>query len=217
MLPDPRGAWNPAKRAWTRVDGAVSVSPDERWQVRQNDGASGVPKVTFLDRRSGKESEVELPVPEDPEREGQYLQTVWPTWSPDGRRLLLNVFEPGGEPRSAGIVLIDVPSLEARFVRIEKALITVGGFQWTPGRLRVRRVQPVGPSLRHRLHLAGEGRLRLGHPYRQGRHPDRAGLQPGVGPDARLVRRAAPARPGQGRRGRRRPHGPGRRDAGQGR
>ncbi|MEV3979720.1 hypothetical protein [Nonomuraea sp. NPDC049758] len=93
--------------------------------------AGGAPKVTFLDRRSGKESEVELPVPEDPEQAGQYLQTLWPTWSPDGRRLLLNVFEPGGEPRSAGIVLIDVPSLEARFVRIEKALITVGGFQWT--------------------------------------------------------------------------------------
>ncbi|YCK34735.1 TolB family protein [Actinomadura sp. ATCC 39365] len=129
--PGGQWAWNPAKGVWTRVDGAVSVSPDERRQVRLADRAGGAPKVTFLDRRSGKESEVELPVPEDPEREGQYLRTLWPTWSPDGRRLLLNVFEPGGEPRSAGIVLIDVPSLEARFVRIEKALITVGGFQWT--------------------------------------------------------------------------------------
>ncbi|MEU8402475.1 hypothetical protein AB0C28_45430 [Nonomuraea sp. NPDC048892] len=56
---------------------------------------------------------------------------MWPTWSPDGRTLLVNVFEPGFEPRSAGVVLIDVPSLRPRFVRIEKALITVGGFQWT--------------------------------------------------------------------------------------
>ncbi|MEV0387391.1 hypothetical protein [Nonomuraea sp. NPDC050643] len=56
---------------------------------------------------------------------------MWPTWSPDGRTLLVNVFEPGSEPRSEGIVLIDVPSLKPRFVRIEKALITVGGFQWT--------------------------------------------------------------------------------------
>ncbi|MFI7689204.1 hypothetical protein ACIBQ6_09050 [Nonomuraea sp. NPDC049655] len=38
-------------------------------------------------------------MPEDPERDGQYLRTLWPTWSPDGRRLPLNVFEPGGEPR----------------------------------------------------------------------------------------------------------------------
>ncbi|MFC4536301.1 hypothetical protein [Sphaerisporangium dianthi] len=36
-----------------------------------------------------------------------------------GRHLLANVFEAGFEPRSEGIVLIDVPALKARFVRIE--------------------------------------------------------------------------------------------------
>jgi hypothetical protein len=58
---------------------------------------------------------VALPVPADPQGYDGYLRTLWPTWSPDGRRLLLNVFEAGNEPRSAGIVLIDVPSLKPRF------------------------------------------------------------------------------------------------------
>ncbi|SDH00193.1 PD40 domain-containing protein [Nonomuraea jiangxiensis] len=125
-------AWDPAKRAFVKIDGQVTVSPDERWQaVHLQDRRQGQPSVRFVDRRTGKATEVELPVRTDPKQAGQYLNTLWPTWSPDGRTLLVNVFEPGSEPRSEGIVLIDVPSLKPRFIRIEKALITVGGFQWT--------------------------------------------------------------------------------------
>lgn len=87
--------------------------------------------MRFTDRENDRETEVVLPVPPDPKRQRRHLNTIWPTWSPDGRHLLLNVFEPGFEPRSAGIVLIEIPTLKPRFVRIEKALITVGGFQWT--------------------------------------------------------------------------------------
>ncbi|MFB4279535.1 TolB family protein [Nonomuraea sp. MTCD27] len=125
-------AWDPARRAFVEIDGEATVSPDERWQaVHLRDRREGPPMVRFVDRKTGKATEVVLPVEADPTREGRYLNTMWPTWSPDGRTLLVNVFEPGSEPRSAGIVLIDVPSLKPRFVRIEKALITVGGFQWT--------------------------------------------------------------------------------------
>lgn len=126
-------SWSPARRAFVKADGDVTVSPGGRWEAvllnqRYPDRR---PSVRFTDRESGKKTEVELPVAEDPERGSGYLNTLWPTWSPDGRTLLVNVFEPGFEPRSAGVVLIDVPSLRPRFVRIEKALITVGGFQWT--------------------------------------------------------------------------------------
>ncbi|MFC4011253.1 hypothetical protein ACFOY2_28780 [Nonomuraea purpurea] len=125
-------AWDPAKRAFVAADGTLSVSPDERWAALLHETRGlGVPKVTVTDRETGERTEIELPVPQDPTRENGYLQTLWPTWSPDGRHLLLNVFEAGGEPRSAGIVLIETPTLKPRFVRIDKALITVGGFQWT--------------------------------------------------------------------------------------
>ncbi|MEU4227736.1 hypothetical protein AB0F17_25890 [Nonomuraea sp. NPDC026600] len=123
--------WDPAKRAFVETEGEVAVSPDERWTATLDARPPGAPRMAFVDRESGDRTNVELPVPADPEQEGQYLRTLWPTWSPDGRHLLLNVFEPGYEPRSEGIVLIDVPTLKARFVRIENALITVGGFQWT--------------------------------------------------------------------------------------
>ncbi|MFD1538894.1 hypothetical protein [Nonomuraea guangzhouensis] len=124
--------WDPAKRAFVETEGDVAVSPDERWTATlARTRPPGKPTMTFVDRESGDRTNVELPVPADPAQEGQYLQTLWPTWSPDGRHLLLNVFEAGSEPRSEGIVLIDVPTLKARFVRIENALITVGGFQWT--------------------------------------------------------------------------------------
>ncbi|SEK42597.1 hypothetical protein [Nonomuraea pusilla] len=124
--------WAPARRAFVRGEDPVTVSPDERWEaiLRRDTRAASV--VRFRDRKTGRTSDVELPVPvEHTEHGDQYLDTLWPTWSPDGRRLLVNVFAPGSEPRSEGVVLIDVPSLEPRFVRIEKALITVGGFQWT--------------------------------------------------------------------------------------
>jgi hypothetical protein len=124
-------AWYPAKRKFVRTGGTVSVSSDERWEAMVPDLALDVPTATFTDRKTGARREIELPVPRDVEHDGRYLQTIWPTWSPDGRHLLLNVFEAGGAPRSAGIVLVDVPSLESRFVPIANALITVGGFQWT--------------------------------------------------------------------------------------
>jgi hypothetical protein len=125
-------AWSPAKRAFVKADGTVTVSPGERWEATLLESRRrSAPTVRFVDRQTGKNSEVELPVPADPERPGQYLDTLWPTWSPNGRHLLLNVFEPWSEPRSEGIVLVDVPALKARFVRIQNALITVGGFQWT--------------------------------------------------------------------------------------
>ncbi|UBU08750.1 TolB-like translocation protein [Nonomuraea gerenzanensis] len=133
LSPDGQRAWSPAKKAFVESDGPFTVSPGERWEATLVRGARSrvavPPTVRLLDRRTGRASEVRLPVPKDPE--GNHLNTLWPTWSPDGRHLLLNVFEPGHEPRSEGIVLIDVPSLKARFVRIENALITVGGFQWT--------------------------------------------------------------------------------------
>ncbi|WP_143591696.1 hypothetical protein [Thermoactinospora rubra] len=87
-----------------------------------------------MDRRTGESTDVELPVPVDPETTSLYLGAAWPTWSPDGKHLLLNVFKPwrrGYALRSEGIVLIDVPSLEPRFVRVENALLASGGFQWT--------------------------------------------------------------------------------------
>ncbi|MEV4113426.1 hypothetical protein [Nonomuraea sp. NPDC049695] len=138
-------AWDPDKRAFVTINGLtsvsvgdgghiadVTVSPDERWQaIHLQYRPRRPPAVRMADRETGRTIEVELPVGTDPARQGQYLNTQWPTWSPDGRTLLVNVFAPGSEPRSEGIVLIDVPSLKARFVRIEKALITVGGFQWT--------------------------------------------------------------------------------------
>ncbi|MFC4120870.1 WD40 repeat domain-containing protein [Nonomuraea zeae] len=126
-------AWDPAKRAFVKTDAtAVAVSPDGRWAASQAEGrGGGVPKVTLLDRKTGDRTVVELPSPADPEQANGYLNTIWPTWSPDGRTLLFNVFEAGFEPRSEGIVLVDVPAMKARFVRIENALITVGGFQWT--------------------------------------------------------------------------------------
>jgi WD40 repeat protein len=132
VVPDKQWAWDPAKKAFVETDGPLTVSPGERWEATLlRRPTPGPPSVRFADRRTGRESEVKLPVPEDPERAGSDLNTLWLTWSPDGRHLLVNVFEPGDEPRSEGIVLIDVPSLKARFVRIENALITVGGFQWT--------------------------------------------------------------------------------------
>ncbi|MEU8377693.1 hypothetical protein [Streptosporangium sp. NPDC048865] len=133
------------------------MSPDERWTATLTEPArSGRPAVAFADNRSGARRNVELPVPADPEQEGRYLRTLWPTWSPDGRRLLLNVFEPGFEPRSEGIVLIDVPTLKARFVRIENALITVGGFQWTrDGKGVVVRWGKNGKSSVRRYDLTG--------------------------------------------------------------
>ncbi|NUP22192.1 MAG: hypothetical protein HOZ81_40255 [Streptomyces sp.] len=130
--------WNPAKRAFSEIEGSTTISPDERWEATllpdrtMHDRTGTVPTVRFTDRESGRTTKVALPVALDAKRDSRYhLRTGWPTWSPDGARLLVNVFEPGFQPRSAGIVLIDVPSLKARFVRIEKALITVGGFQWT--------------------------------------------------------------------------------------
>ncbi|MGR6918324.1 hypothetical protein ACU635_29110 [[Actinomadura] parvosata] len=129
--PDSQRAWSPDRKAFVKADGPLTVSPGERWEATLVTRVPGPPTVRFLDRRTGRKTEVELPVPEDPERGNAYLHTSWPTWSPDGRTLLVNVFEPGFEPRSEGIVLVDVPALKARFVRIENALITVGGFQWT--------------------------------------------------------------------------------------
>ncbi|PRX44811.1 hypothetical protein B0I32_15024 [Nonomuraea fuscirosea] len=125
--------WNPRKRAFLRAGGEVTVSPDERWQatlVRTRPGNSQ-PKVHLLDRKSGHTTKILLPVSTDRSRPGNHLITRWPTWSPNGRRLLLNVFEPGYAPRSEGIVLIDVPSMKSRFVQIKRALITGAGFQWT--------------------------------------------------------------------------------------
>ncbi|MEV6868606.1 hypothetical protein AB0M44_47495 [Streptosporangium subroseum] len=128
-------AWDSTKRkfALSPFNSSVAVSPDERWVATQLGGRSDkVPQLTFLDRKTGKSQTIDLPVPTYAGDNGdQYHQTIWPTWSPDSRQMLLNVFEPGFEPRSWGIVLVDVPTLKARFVPIRKALITVGGFQWT--------------------------------------------------------------------------------------
>ncbi|WP_043632522.1 TolB family protein [Nonomuraea candida] len=131
--PQQNWAWSPAKRKFVKAEGPVTVSPGGQWQaeLRQRRGPAEPVTVRFTDRKSGRETDVELPVPPDPRNGDMPLHTLWPTWSPDGSRLLLNVFASGNEPRSAGVVLVEVPALEARFVRIEKALITVGGFQWT--------------------------------------------------------------------------------------
>ncbi|MFG6194315.1 hypothetical protein [Nonomuraea sp. JJY05] len=109
------------------------MSPDGRRQttlVRTPPGHSQ-PTVHLLDRRSGHTTKIPLSVSTDPSRPGNHLITRWPTWSPDGRRLLLNVFEAGYAPRSEGIVLIDVPSMKSRFLQIRKAWLTGSSFQWT--------------------------------------------------------------------------------------
>ncbi|GAA3556329.1 hypothetical protein GCM10022419_040930 [Nonomuraea rosea] len=132
-MPSRPWVWEPAKRAFVQSDTrGVAVSPDGRWATSLGGNkSSGAPEVTFVDRRTGDRTVVPLPVAADPKLAGNYLHTLWPTWSPDGRKLLFNVFASGSEPRSEGIVLVDVPAMKARFVRIKKALITVGGFEWT--------------------------------------------------------------------------------------
>ncbi|MGW0811498.1 hypothetical protein [Nonomuraea sp. NPDC002799] len=131
-----RWVWSPAKRTFVKTyAGPVTVSPDERWQVTHASFRADLPpKMRLLDRKTGNSTDVELPVSVDPESTSLYLNAAWPTWSPDSKHLLLNVFKPwrrGYADRSEGVVLIDVPSLQPKFVRVENALLSNSGFQWT--------------------------------------------------------------------------------------
>lgn len=153
--------WSPAKRAFVkRYDGPVTVSPDERWQVSQASSRMDLPpKMRFLDRKTGDSTDVELPVSVDPESTNLYLNAVWPTWSPDSKHLLLNVVKPwrrGYADRSEGVVLIAVPSLKPRFVRVENALLSSRGFQWTrDGRGIVAQWGTSGKSVIRQFDLQG--------------------------------------------------------------
>ncbi|MFD0480259.1 hypothetical protein ACFQ0B_78155 [Nonomuraea thailandensis] len=161
-------AWDPVKRVFVTTGGFfVSVSPDERWQATFSaSDPRVVPQVRLLDRKTGVTTTVKLPVPVVPGRPQHDLSVGGLTWSPDSRHLLLDVGKSGDATRSEGIALIEVPSLKPRFVRIENALITVGGFQWTRdgkgvvvrwgknGRSSIRRYDLDG-SVRRTWHVRG--------------------------------------------------------------
>ncbi|MER6004331.1 hypothetical protein ABT120_37640 [Nonomuraea angiospora] len=48
----------------------------------------------------------------------------------DGKKLLFTVSLARQGDRSAGVLILDLPDFTPRFIKIHKALVTVGGFEW---------------------------------------------------------------------------------------
>ncbi|MGN9837546.1 TolB family protein [Nonomuraea sp. H19] len=131
-------AWQPDRRRFIKTDyGEVAVSPDGRWTVAhlESPREPGKDRLRILDRTTGKSRDVAIQLteytPADTENGGiQYPQMRWPRWSPDGRKLLFTVSLARQGDRSAGVLILDLPDFTPRFIKIHKALVTVGGFEW---------------------------------------------------------------------------------------
>jgi WD40 repeat protein len=129
--------WQPDRRRFIKSDyGDFAVSPDGRWTVaRLQSREEPGNRLRILDRTTGKSRDVAIQLtdytPAETDNGGtQYPQMRWPRWSPDGKKLLFTVSLARQGDRSAGVLILDVPDLTPRFVKIHKALVTVGGFEW---------------------------------------------------------------------------------------
>ncbi|WP_433352943.1 hypothetical protein ACQP25_06710 [Microtetraspora malaysiensis] len=131
-------AWQPDRRRFIKTDyGEVAVSPDGRWTVARlgSPREPGKDRLRIFDRTTGKSRDVAIQLteytPADTENGGtQYPQMRWPRWSPDGQKLLFTVSLARQDDRSAGVLILDLPDFTPRFLKIHKALVTVGGFEW---------------------------------------------------------------------------------------
>ncbi|WP_068926064.1 TolB family protein [Planobispora rosea] len=131
-------AWQPDRRRFVKTDyEEIAVSPDGRWTVAhlESPGEPGEDLLRIIDRTTGKSRDVAIRLtehtPAHTENGGiQYPQMRWPRWSPDGRKLLFTVSLARQGDRSAGVLILDLPRFTPRFIKIHKALVTVGGFEW---------------------------------------------------------------------------------------
>ncbi|MFI7152692.1 hypothetical protein ACIBO2_47895 [Nonomuraea sp. NPDC050022] len=131
-------AWQPDRRRFIKSDYADSaVSPDGRWTVGRLESREelGKSRLRILDRTTGKSRDVAIQptdyTPAESDNGGtQYPQMRWPRWSPDGKKLLFTVSLARQGDRSAGVLILDLPDFTPRFIKIHKALVTVGGFEW---------------------------------------------------------------------------------------
>ncbi|GAA3210164.1 hypothetical protein GCM10020216_013840 [Nonomuraea helvata] len=113
----------------------TAVSPDGRWTVAHLTFTEpGKDRLRIIDRKTGKSRDIEIELTEyTPSTENggtQYPQMRWPRWSPDGKKLLFTVSLARQDDRSAGVLILDLPDFTPRFIKIHKALVTVGGFEW---------------------------------------------------------------------------------------
>lgn len=130
--------WQPDRKRFIKTDyGEVAVSPDGRWTVARLESPRepGKNRLRILDRTTGKSRDVAIELteytPASTENGGtQYPQMRWPRWSPDGKKLLFTVSLARQDDRSAGVLILDLPDFTPRFIKIYKALVTVGGFEW---------------------------------------------------------------------------------------
>ncbi|MBT2231779.1 PD40 domain-containing protein [Nonomuraea sp. NEAU-A123] len=130
-------AWQPGRRRFIKTNGEVAVSPDGRWSVAHpgSPREPGKERLRILDRTTGKSRDVAIDLteytPASTENGGtQYPQMRWPKWSPDGQKLLFTVSLARQGDRSAGVLILGLPDFTPRFIKIHKALVTVGGFEW---------------------------------------------------------------------------------------
>ncbi|MEV4114427.1 hypothetical protein [Nonomuraea sp. NPDC049695] len=130
-------AWQPDRRRFVKTDyRETAVSPDGRWTVAHLTSTEpGKDRLRIIDRKTGKSRDIEIELtehtPASTENGGtQYPQMRWPRWSPDGKKLLFTVGLARQDDRSAGVLILDLPDFTPRFIKIHKALVTVGGFEW---------------------------------------------------------------------------------------
>ncbi|MBB5776919.1 PD40 domain-containing protein [Nonomuraea jabiensis] len=131
-------AWQPDRRRFVKTDYAeLAVSPDGRWTVAhlESPGEPGKDRLRITDRKTGKSQDLDIELteytPADTGNGGtRYPQMRWPRWSPDGKKLLFTVSLARQDDRSAGVLILDLPDFAPRFIKIHKALVTVGGFEW---------------------------------------------------------------------------------------
>ncbi|MFB9624431.1 TolB family protein [Nonomuraea helvata] len=129
-------AWQPDRRRFVKTDyQETAVSPDGRWTVAHLTFTEpGKDRLRIIDRKTGKSRDIEIELTEyTPSTENggtQYPQMRWPRWSPDGKKLLFTVSLARQDDRSAGVLILDLPDFTPRFIKIHKALVTVGGFEW---------------------------------------------------------------------------------------
>ncbi|MFI6744295.1 TolB family protein [Nonomuraea sp. NPDC050451] len=131
-------AWQPDRRRFVKTEyGELAVSPDGRWTVAhlESPREPGKDRLRITDRKTGTSRDIEIELteysPVSTENGGtQYPQMRWPRWSPDGKKLLFTVSLARQGDRSAGVLILDLPDFTPRFIKIHKALVTVGGFEW---------------------------------------------------------------------------------------
>lgn len=131
-------AWQPDRRRFVKTDyGEMAVSPGGRWTVAHLETPREQVKdrLRITDRNTGESRDIDIELteytPASTENGGtQYPQMRWPRWSPDGKKLLFTVSLARQGDRSAGVLILDLPDFTPRFIKIHKALVTVGGFEW---------------------------------------------------------------------------------------